>query len=217
MCDNICDNYYNLADIKQFTFLFAFLLLSFSTIITGIGAFRAQNTKYEIALSLETLISALAGYVYYKYLMDKDKSEEDITPYRYLDWLITTPLLLLSLMVILNDNNNFPWDIYIYVVILDIIMLLVGYLAEKNKLNKIFAWIIGTLSLIGIFILIATAFSETFNQPIFWYFVILWVLYGIVFYLPDIYKTICYNILDVLAKAIFGILTWFLSVNLLVA
>lgn len=205
---------FTIREITNFTFLVAFLALTFSTILTGVGAFRSNDTKYEIALTLETFISAVAGYVYYKYLIDK-KSEQEITPYRYLDWLITTPFLLLSLMVILNDNNpQFPWYSFLWVVILDLIMLISGYLSEIGKLDRFLGWLVGTIALIGIFLVLGYTYPSNYNQPIFWYFVILWVLYGVVFYLPGDYKTICYNILDVAAKVAFGIWTWFLSVGL---
>ncbi len=205
---------FTVQQITGFSFLFAFLALTFSTILTAVGAFRTEDTKYEIALTLETFISALAGYVYYRFLMDKTV-ETDITPYRYLDWLLTTPFLLLSLMVILNNNNpGFPWFTFLYVAICDIIMLAAGYLSEIGKIDKIIGGFVGFVALVGIFVLIINAFPDTYNQAIFWYFVALWVLYGIVFYLPLGYKTIGYNILDIAAKVAFGIWTWILSVGL---
>jgi bacteriorhodopsin len=64
------------------------------------------------------------------------------------------------------------------------------------------------------FVIIYNSFNAA-NQPIFWVFVIIWSLYGLCFYLPYEWKTICYNILDVLAKAGFGLWTWLVSVDLL--
>lgn len=223
-------------ELTNFTYLFAFLVLSFSTVITGIEAFKTTNLKYRIALTLETFISLVAGYVYYKYLSNaesrdgiaccetKEESclkerlcgngELRTTGYRYLDWFITTPFLLLSLCVLINPHATFPWGYFGLIVLLNAIMIVSGYMAESGKINKFIGWAIGTVALIIMFIIIYFAFNAG-NQPIFWVFLVIWALYGVVFYLPYEWKTIAYNILDVLAKAGFGIWTWLVSVELL--
>jgi bacteriorhodopsin len=222
-------------ELTNFTYLFAFLVLSFSTVITGIEAFKTTSLKYRISLTLETFISLVAGYVYYKYLVAENRDgiaccqtkvdpclkhrlceNEEIrsTGYRYLDWFITTPFLLLSLCVLINPHTTFPWGPFLLIILLNAIMLISGYLAESARINRILGWTIGTISLIIMFIIIYYSFDPG-NQPIFWVFLILWSLYGLVFYLPYEWKTICYNILDVFAKAGFGIWTWLVSVELL--
>lgn len=214
-------------EIINFTYVFAFLVLSFSTIITGIEALKTTSLQYRIALTLETFISLIAGYVYYKYLLNPDNRDSieyceesceyerlRTTGYRYIDWFITTPFLLLSLCVLINTNETFPWGYFGLIVLLNEIMIVSGYLAETGKINKFIGWIIGTIALIIMFIIIYYVFNPI-NQPIFWFFIVLWSLYGLVFYLPYEWKTICYNILDVIAKAGFGIWTWLLSVELI--
>jgi len=227
---------FTLCELTNFTYIFAFLVLSFSTVITGIEAFKTTTLKYRISLTLETFVSLIAGYVYYKYLSNANSRDgiaccetkeesclksrlcgnEQVrtTGYRYIDWFITTPFLLLSLCVILNNGETFPWGFFGLIVLLNEIMIVSGYLAETGRVNPIIGWIIGTIALIILFIIIYYVFDAG-NQPIFWVFVILWSLYGIVFFLPYEWKTICYNILDVIAKAGFGIWTWLIAVELL--
>jgi bacteriorhodopsin len=236
---NCPDNILDLCEITNFTYLFAFLVLTFSIIITGIEAFKTTNLKYRIVLTIETFVSLVAGYVYYKYLSNAESTNGiaccDIsepralsylknrlcnneqmrtTGYRYLDWFITTPFLLLALCLLINTNNDFPWGQFGIIVLLNEIMLVSGYLAETDRINKLLGWIVGTVALIIMFIIIYFTFNPL-NQPIFWFFVVLWSLYGIVFFLPYNFKTICYNILDVIAKAGFGIWTWLIAVELI--
>lgn len=224
-------------EITNLTYLFAFLVLTFSTVITGIEAFKTTSLQYRIALTLETFISLVAGYVYYKYLFNSDNTkgisccdnevmqcndvcktyvnkEMRTTGYRYIDWFITTPFLLLSLCVILNGTNEFPWLFFGIIVLLNAIMIISGFLAELGRIDKFIGWFIGTIALILMFIIIYLVF-DALTQPFFWFFVGLWTLYGIVYFLPYTYKTICYNILDVIAKAGFGIWTWLLAVQLI--
>ena len=118
--------------------------------------------------------------------------------------------------MLLNQKNEFPWGPFLLIILLNAVMIVSGYLAEADRINKFIGWIIGTIALIIIFIIIYNVFNAG-NQPIFWFFVVLWSLYGLVFYLPSEWKTISYNILDVIAKAGFGIWTWLVSVNLVSA
>lgn len=229
-----CDkNILNLCEITNFTYLFAFLLLSFSTVITGIEALKTDDLTYRTVLTIETFISLVAGYVYYKYLSNAESRQgirncntydsscnlvcEDeemrVTGYRYLDWIITTPFLLLALCILLNRGDDFPWGPFGLIVLFNEIMLISGYLAETGRVNKLLGWLIGTIALIVVFIIIYVTFNP-YNQPLFWVFLIVWSLYGIVFFLPYQLKTISYNILDVIAKAGFGIWTWLIAVNL---
>lgn len=227
---------FTICELTNFTYLFAFLVLSFSTIITGIEAFKTTSLKYRIILTLETFVSLVAGYVYYKYLSNADSrngiaccepkelsclknrlcgnTEMATTGYRYLDWFITTPFLLLSLCILINQNDTFAWGPFGIIVLLNAVMLVAGYFAETGRINKFIGWMIGFIALIIMFIIIYFTFNPA-NQPIFWFFVVLWSLYGLVFYLPYEWKTICYNILDVIAKAGFGIWTWLVAVQLL--
>ena len=52
------------------------------------------------------------------------------------------------------------------------------------------------------------------NKNIFGVFVVVWSLYGLVYFLPNTGKNISYNILDIIAKVGFGLLVWFEVVQL---
>lgn len=52
------------------------------------------------------------------------------------------------------------------------------------------------------------------NKLIFSIFLIVWALYGIVYFFNNNAKNISYNILDIIAKVGFGLLIWIEVVNL---
>lgn len=101
------------------------------------------------------------------------------------------------------------------ILLLNIIMLIFGFLGESNKLNHTFACIIGFIPFIIMFYLIWKWYGDYIkNKTIFGIFLIVWSLYGIVYFLPNNSKNISYNILDVIAKVGFGLLIWAEVVNL---
>lgn len=197
--------------LTPFTFSLTFLLLSFSTVITGIESLKTENLKLRTVLTLETFISLVAGYIYYKYLLNQP-DDETATNYRYLDWFITTPFLLLSLCIILNDEKDFPWTPMIIIIILNQLMIIFGYISEKS-IYKLNAYIVSTLCLIGIFLIIGFYF-KAYTKGIFWVFVVLWSCYGIIYFLPKEIRTPLNNILDLIAKVGFGFWTWLVAVDL---
>lgn len=195
----------------SYSFNFTFLLLSFSSIITGVEAFKTKDLNFRIILTLETFISFLAGYIYHTFLI-KATSEREIIGWRYLDWFITTPFLLLCLCLLLTDK--FDWSPFFIIVLLNILMLLPGLLGELNIIDKYTGVIVGFIAMIFMFIVIYTNFYSDKNTLIFWYFVILWTGYGLVYLLDDIQKLYCYNILDVFSKVGVGLLSWAIAVGL---
>ena len=95
------------------------------------------------------------------------------------------------------------------IVLLNFVMLIFGFLGESNKLNHTIACLIGFIPFIIMFYLIWIWYGDYIkNKAIFGIFIIVWSLYGIVYFLPNNSKNISYNILDVIAKVGFGLLIW---------
>jgi len=128
--------------------------LSFSIIIqvlTGIFDIFALSIKVPLAaniikqlLILELLVQAIEGTFYF-WLLYNFNTITNVTPKRYIDWVITTPTMLVTLIIYLiylnnkatsnleffqvfNDNFN----TIIHILILNWLMLLFGYLGEIN-------------------------------------------------------------------------------------
>ena len=198
-------------------------------IITGIievGAFFVKvPTIYTIIrelLILELIVQLLEGsfYVWLAYNFNKVLN---VTPKRYIDWVITTPTMLVSLIVYLiylnkkEENKTKQLDfltlmkehsnIIIPVVLLNWLMLLFGYLGEIGAIPVLLGVFLGFIPFLIYYYLIYVNFvtSNSTGYLLFWYFFFFWSLYGFVAVLPYYIKNAFYNILDLFAKNFFGI------------
>ncbi|MDM7325302.1 MAG: bacteriorhodopsin [Thermus sp.] len=100
--------------------------------------------RYHIALYLSTLITLIAGYHYLRIfeswvgayqLVDgiykfSGKPFNDF--YRYADWLLTVPLLLLELILVLGLSAARTWNLGLKLVVASLLMLGLGYVGEVN-------------------------------------------------------------------------------------
>ena len=91
-------------------------------------------------------------------------------------------------------------------------MLASGYLGETKTVDKVSANVIGFIFFIGLYLFIYYIYVRpkyNFDNSILYFsFVILWAIYGIVYFLDDKEKNIGYNILDLLSKCFVGIFFW---------
>jgi bacteriorhodopsin len=208
-------------DNKQYllknTFSITYTLLLTTGIITLIEALRTSNPKIRHILNLETCISFVACYFYSKFIKDINEKNIDlysITNTRYLDWSITTPMMLLALCLVLSMNTNTVIHLKIIssIIILNYTMLLVGYLGEIKKIERMYATIIGFIPFFLMYFIIFINFVKPkyskANYILFGIYFIVWSLYGVVYLLDEDYKNIITNILDLIAKCVIGLGLW---------
>ena len=204
-------------DTVKFTFYFTYILLLTTGTITLIEALSSKNPSVRHIMNLETCISIVAGY-FYSQFVDKVATSNGVIDYkdinitRYNDWFITTPLMLLALMLALSYNKqSVHATTYATAVLLNFGMLYSGYLGDKKTITKPVACIIGFIFFIALFGLIYYNFvkgTNSFNFMLFGVYVFIWSLYGFVYLLDDENKNITYNILDVTAKCFVGLGLW---------
>jgi hypothetical protein len=174
-------------------------------------------------LFLEVLVQIVEG-VFYFWLAYNVNNVANITPKRYLDWVITTPTMLVTLMLymiyinnsdektplkpeeldffrLINDNSN----VIIPVLLLNWCMLLFGYLGEMKIMPVLSGVAIGFIPFLLFFYMIYKNYYSVNSASLFWYFFFFWSLYGFVAVLPYYLKNSLYNILDLFAKNFFGI------------
>lgn len=206
----------------KFSFVITYILLLTTGTITFIEAMRTNKPHVRHILNLETAISVIAGYFYSVFVSQIDKfSEEskpinwaDITKTRYIDWSITTPVMLLVLCVVLGTNTNVPlrFPVIVSVVILDYLMLYAGYLGEIGKINRWTGMIAGFFAFVLIFAIIFFLFVRPkyvfANYVLFGIYFAVWSLYGVFYMLGEEYKNIGMNILDLTAKCFVGLGLW---------
>jgi bacteriorhodopsin len=168
-------------------------------------------------LKVELFVQTIE-FIFYLWMVYNIKNVKNITPYRYLDWLITTPIMLITLSAYLDNNNYKTLDEYlkinkdfIYKIIsLNFIMLLFGLFGELNYLNYNTSIIIGFIPFIVYFTMIYDKYIKNKNitkdkSYLFWFFFGVWTLYGVAAFLPYEQKNIMYNILDLFSKNFFGV------------
>ena len=201
-------------------------------IITGIieiatGIFASVSPEANILrqlLFLEITVQAIEG-LFYIWLLYNFTSVTNVTPKRYIDWTITTPTMLVTLIFYLiflerrakNEDTaglNFI-DLAIEngrtvsnVFILNWAMLFFGCLGEMNILSTLTGVLLGFVPFLLYYYIIYQKYaikSSSTGIKIFWYFFIFWSLYGIVALLPYYLKNGLYNILDLFAKNFFGL------------
>ena len=198
-------------------------------IITGIieiGAFFVKvPTIYSLIrqlLIIELVVQFFEGTFYF-WLVFNFTKVLNVTPKRYVDWVITTPSMLITLMIYLiylservkNKTNELDFftlfknnlNIFIPVLLLNWLMLLFGYLGEMNIIPVLLGVILGFIPFLMYYYIIYVNYvtQKGSGNLLFWYFFFFWSLYGFAAVLPYYVKNSFYNILDLFAKNFFGI------------
>ena len=206
----------------KFSFVITYILLLTTGTITFIEAMRTQNPAVRHVMNLETCISIVAGYFYYVFVQkiedfsknDKPIDWADITITRYIDWSITTPMMLLVLSLVLGQNSNTPVKLLVIgsVVLLNYIMLFIGYLGETGAMVHQTAMILAFIPFILMFAIIFMTFVKPkyvfANYALYTVFVSIWAIYGIAYMFNEEYKNIAMNVLDCIAKCFVGLGLW---------
>ena len=169
-------------------------------------------------MMLEIIVQVIEG-TFYIYWLYNFKKISNITPKRYLDWMITTPTMLINLifyLIFLKDNNKelnfftlFKKEFYtiVLILILNWLMLLFGYLSEISLISTTLGVSIGFIPFIIYYYIIYKKYALLSKEglKIYLYFLIFWSFYGIAAFLPYKIKNMCYNILDLFSKNFFGL------------
>ena len=207
-------------------------------IVTGIleisTLFVKVETPYMIIkqlLFLEVSVQIVEG-LFYIWLLYNFNQVSNVTPKRYIDWVITTPTMLITLItyliflkhiergedtskltlfnVLFENSSNISYILY-----LNWLMLLFGYLGEAKIINTSTSVILGFVPFL---IYYYTIYINYVNQSglglkLFWYFFFFWSLYGVVAFLPYYTKNTFYNILDLFAKNFFGLFLTYIIIS----
>ena len=181
-------------------------------------------------LLMELIVQIVEG-IFYVWLALNIASVANITPHRYYDWYLTTPTMLVSLCVYLiylrNEEANIEikeslFDIIynnlntlIPIIFLNFVMLTSGYLTEIKKVSQMSGVLFGFIPFLIYFYLIYENYAKfsLYGSQIFYYFFIIWFMYGIAALMNYKTKNIMYNILDLFAKNFFGLYLGFMILN----
>lgn len=203
-----------------FSFTLTYILLLTTTAATFIEAIGTNVPFVRHLFNIETLISIVAGFFYTKFIQKISNSMktgekldwDELTLTRYLDWSITTPLMLLVLMMTLSfhSKKKTSFKTFIIVILLNYFMLYVGYKGESMKNNNIM-WL---LSYAAFFVMYYIIYITTvgkgifFNNFLFVFYLVVWTLYGVAYKLENEKKNIMFNYLDLISKCFVGLGLW---------
>ena len=193
-------------------------------IIDTIALFANSSVPVLSQLLLLEFIVQIIESLFYIWLFLNFNQETNVTPKRYIDWAITTPTMLVELIIYLIYLKDKEKGIDVkklnllnlliensstisYVLFLNWLMLIFGYLGEVKILDTLTGVLLGFVPfLIYYFIIyVKYAIKSQTGWKLFWYFFIFWSLYGVVALLPYYIKNALYNILDLFAKNFFGL------------
>ena len=201
----------------RFSFYITYAFLMTTATVTFIEAIRTNNNKVRHILNLETCISVVAAFFYGVFMKKINVSNinyKDINFNRYIDWSITTPIMLLVLMLALNYNNKQKLTLWSFltILVLNYGMLGAGFMGENKLMGKLKANVIGFIFFAMLFGYIYVTEIQNFNifdnNMLYLIFVVLWSLYGIVYWQKEKKKNVSYNILDLFSKCFVGIFFW---------
>lgn len=206
--------------IVKMTFYITYVLLLTTGTITLIEALRTTQPLVRHVMNLETCISIIAGYFYSQFIDKVNNATgpidyKAINEMRYSDWFITTPLMLLVIMLSLSyqsGKHSIHFGSYLAAVVLNFGMLFSGYLGEKGTISKQTGLLVGFLFFFGLFGLIFLQYvsgsNQTFNYVLFGIYFFIWSIYGVAYMVEEQKKNIIYNVLDVSAKCFVGLGLW---------
>ena len=201
------------------------IIVQLITFLLELGAFFVKVPTAYLLLKQLLLLDVIVQFIegsFYFWLVYNVTKVLNITPKRYIDWVITTPTMLITLMIYLiylnkKVDNSYELEffnilkenstIFITVLLLNWLMLFFGYLGEIKTIPSLLGVFLGFIPFLIYYYIIYVNFvtQNTTGQAMFWYFVVFWSLYGIAAGLPYYVKNACYNILDLFSKNFFGV------------
>ena len=212
-------NVRNKKNLVKYSFYLTYAFLLTTATITFIEAMRTNIPKVRHILNLETCISVVAAFFYSQFMIrikeSKNKIDfKQINVTRYTDWAITTPIMLLVLVLAMlyNSGGSLVFSDYLIILLLNYSMIIFGYLGEINKISKNKGLVIGFISFFLLYGFIYLKYLHgnyiRDNHLIYWAFVIFWAIYGLIYKIEDEKRNIGYNILDLFSKCFVGIFFW---------
>jgi bacteriorhodopsin len=226
---------------------FSFVIAAMAAATVFLFLSRSQvSPKYRSAVTVSGIVTMIAFYHYVRIFNSWDAAytvlNDTVTPtghpfndaYRYVDWLLTVPLLVTELILVMRLPGGEGAKKATKLAFLAVVMVLLGYPGEISSVAST-RWLWWVLSMIPFLIIQYELFvglaASIKTQPesarglvsrARYLTVVTWLFYPIVFILPMIGLTgasatvgvqVGYSIADVLAKAAFGIFIYTIAVR----
>ena len=216
----------------------SFWLISMALVASTVFFFLERDrvsAKWKTSLTVSGLVTLVAA-VHYFYMRDVWVTTGSTpTVFRYIDWLITVPLLMIEFFLILSAIAKVPAGVFWRLMVGTLVMLVGGYVGEAGYLNTWIAFIIGMAGWAYILYEIFAGEASKINaqsappsvQSAFntmrWIVTIGWAIYPVGYFFGYLTGSspansanalnIIYNLADLLNKVAFGLIIWQVAVS----
>ncbi|MBV6631932.1 MAG: bacteriorhodopsin [Alphaproteobacteria bacterium] len=232
-------------DLIYNAFSFTFATMAAATLFFWFG--RSQVAPaYKTAMTITGLVTFIAAYHYLRIFQSWEAAFEvnngtiEATgyafnaAYRYVDWLLTVPLLLIELILVMNLSRSETFSKATKLGAAAALMIILGYPGEVAA-SAGDRWLWGGLSMIPFLYIVFSLFTglrdSIGSQPedvrglvnsARWILVLSWSFYPVVFFAGAIgldgatattVVEVGYTIADIVSKAGFGVLIYMIAVR----
>jgi bacteriorhodopsin len=121
---------------------------------------------YRMAVTISGVIVTIAGYHYFQIMRSFSAALEGAgfnEAYRYVDWVVTVPLLLTELVLVLSIAPERRRALLNKLVPYSFLMIVLGYPGEISN-DPTTQWIFWALSMVFFVLILATLFGELSRQ-----------------------------------------------------
>lgn len=212
----------------NYSAFFSLLMQIITGFIEGKGLtinINPENFILQDILLIELIVQVVEFifYLYLVYLIVSNKVSSSITSHRYIDWSITTPMMLISFILFFKYLKNPKRNIRLFesikeeksniikILIANGLMLLFGFLAERSIINPYVGVTLGFLPFAYMFKILYSNYAK-FNYIsliLHYIFFFIWGFYGVAAVLPFATKNTVYNILDLFSKNAYGLFLYY--------
>ena len=191
------------------------------------------HSKWKTSLTISGLVTGIAFWHYLYMRGVWIDTGETPTVYRYIDWLLTVPLLIIEFYLILKAVTNVAASLFYKLFVGSIVMLVFGYMGESGLMavqclhlcwNGCLVYIIHTLWMgegAEARNASANAAVSTAYNTMMWIIIVGWAIYPLG-YASGYLMTggidasslnLIYNLADFVNKILFGVVIWAAAVS----
>ena len=124
----------------------SFWLVSMGCLAATVFFFIERSSvppAWRVSITVAGLVTGIA-FIHYMYMRDVWITTGDSpTVYRYIDWLITVPLLMLEFYFVLAAVKKIPGAIFWRLLLGSLVMRIGGYAGEAGYINAMLGFVIG--------------------------------------------------------------------------
>jgi len=232
------ENASNLKSVVAFTFFVGTMAMMAATAFFWLEM-RTVGDKWRTSLLISGLITFIAAVHYYYMRGHYMESMTSPTFFRYVDWLLTVPLMCVEFYLITKKagaSMGLLWKL----IFASVFMLVTGYIGEAIYAGETQSWIWGFISSIGYFYILylvwfgdvaklaksSTPAVNQANKALGWFVLVGWAIYPIGYILGtkgglfgmDMgvdagFMDVIYNIGDAVNKIGFGLVIYALAIK----